>query len=81
MKSVFCRVRDYEEGDFLPSSAGYIEVRPNLTLRCQQPDSLDNEEFNLLVFLGRKRLRMRSIDFEFFNTRKESEAAYRGEAL
>lgn len=74
MKSVFCRVRDYEDGNLIPTNKGYIEIKPNVTLRCRQPDALDREEFNLVIFIGREQYRAPSIDFEFYNTRAESEA-------
>lgn len=69
--AIFVLVRG-DRSDRLPTSEGWIEAEKIDGSRAYQPDELDDAEFNLVVMLyGRKKLYMRSIDFNLYSTRKE----------
>lgn len=57
-------IRNWNKNEALPTAEGFI-VLPNIEYEVNQPDNLDDEEFNLLVTVKNKILTMRSIDFNF----------------
>jgi hypothetical protein len=64
-KMTECKIRDYEEGDLIPSNQGMINLNPNIWYPCEQPDELDDKEFNTVVFVDDTEIVCNSIDFEF----------------
>ena len=60
-----CRVRNWHKNELLPHSEGFIFIPGSAVLECNQPDEKNNDEFNLEIRYRKKRLLMRSIDFDF----------------
>jgi hypothetical protein len=45
-----------------------IEIKPDEIYSAEQPDYLDNEEYNTAIYYKGTQYRVNSIDFEFFGT-------------
>lgn len=68
---IFAKVRDWHKHEWLPTSDGHVQLRPDKLYPCDQPDELDDEEFNLVVNVNGDKLLMRSIDFDFCEGTKD----------